>query len=277
MLYVWRALAGLLMALPAAVFFGGTTSGYPRGQAEIFDPGGVMLLETLRFARRGVLGIGASATALALVALALAVFPLVALLAGLGRDGRLTAGLLADRAARHAGTIALVTVAGAAAQGVVLALVLVVGAKITGALALAGPKDDLATAIVLVVALTLAAAIGVVRDLASVAAVRADKRFYVATSHALAIARRHLGRAFATWALSAVAAVALVVLAAVAAPPAARSTRPALLLAVILHQGAIFGACFAHAAWLAAAMRLYDEAMPQAPEAMAPAQDTTEP
>src|SRR6185312_3850115 len=48
LLYAYRALAGLLVALPAAITLGAPTASWPRRQAEIFDPGSTMLLESLR-------------------------------------------------------------------------------------------------------------------------------------------------------------------------------------------------------------------------------------
>ena len=45
----------LLIGLPAAAALGGPTSSWPRGQAELFDPGAVMLVESLRLARRALI------------------------------------------------------------------------------------------------------------------------------------------------------------------------------------------------------------------------------
>jgi hypothetical protein len=254
--YAYHALAGLLIALPAAAALSGPTASSPRGQAELFDPGGVMLLETLRFARRSLMPIGVSAGAVAAIALIAGVFPLAALLAGLGREGRLSVTFLADRAWAHAGTLALIFGLGTALQVVTVALLMLAGGKLIGALKLAPPPDDLAFVGLLAVAGGVGLAVGVLRDLASVAAVRGDHGLYVAASRALRCARRGGGRAMLGWAWRASLGFAGLVAAAWLAPRGVSTA--AVVAGAALHQAAIAGATFARASWLAAAMRLVD-------------------
>jgi hypothetical protein len=99
-------------------------------------------------------------------------------------------------------------------------------------------------------------AVGVLRDLASVAAVRGEQRLYVATSRALACARRAGGRAILGWAWRASLGFAGLLLAAWLSPRGAGVA--AVAAGVALHQAAIAGATFARASWLSAAMRLVD-------------------
>jgi hypothetical protein len=260
LVYAYRALAGVLIALPAALVLSGPTASWPRAGAELFEPGGVLLVETLHVARRSVALVDFSALSIAAPALLASVFPLGVLLAGLGREGRLSAAFLADRAWAHAGTLALIFGLGAALQSVAAAAVVLLGGRLIGALKLAAPPDDLAFVALFAVALAVALGLGVLRDLASVAAVRGDHGFYVAASRALHCAGRSGGRVLLGWAWRAALGFAGLVAAAWLSPRGAGMA--AVVAGVALHQAAIAGATFAHASWLAAAMRLVDAAAP---------------
>ncbi len=242
------------------VALGGPVSSWPRGQAELFDPGALMLMESLRLGRRALFPVEASAGATAVVALLAGVFPLGALLAGLGREGKLSASFLAGRAAAHAGTLALLFGAASLLQAATGALLSALGGRLIGSLHLDAPAEDLAFAGLFTVALGVVAALGVLRDLASVAAVRGGHGFYVASSRALACARKGFGWAFLDWAWRASLGVAGVALAAWLTP--AGVSAAAVAAGVALHQAAILGATFARASWLAAAMRRYDATEP---------------
>jgi hypothetical protein len=257
-LYAYRAVAALLIALPATALLSGGTASAPRGQAELFDPGAVMLLESVRFARRGLGAVTWSAGAIALLALLGSVIPLGALLAGISSEERPSIGFLAERAFKHAGTLALVLALGAMSQLTVIGLTLVLGGKVLGALSIVPPSEDIVFLLVVLVALALAAVVGVVRDLACVAAVRDELRLYSAGVAAFRSARRSLGRAIGAWAWRAALGTLGVVVVAVAAPPIAATSPVATAVSTVLHQLAILGATVAHASWLAAAMRIHD-------------------
>ncbi len=256
--YAYRAIAAFLIALPAAVALGGPVAAWPRGQGVLFDPGGVMLVEALRLSRRALDPSAMEAAAVALLALLAGVFPLAVLLVGLARDGRLPAGFLAARAVSHAGTLALLSLVAVPAQAIAGAFVAFLGGKLIGAFDLTTPAHDVATAALALVVLAVVCAAGVARDLALVAAVRGEHRFYVAASRALHLARHSGGRAFLAWAWRASLGLAGIVLAAWLAPSLAGASAWAVLAGFLLHQAAIAGATFARASWLAAAMRLYD-------------------
>jgi hypothetical protein len=259
--YAYRALAGLLIALPVAAAFGASETMYPRGQAELFDPGGVMFVESLRFVRRST-GIVSAGGSIAILAVLGGVLPLGALIAGLGREGRLPAGFLAGRALRHAGTLALIFGLGLLAQALAGALLGLLGEKFVGALSLSPMREDFAHVAVALVALSAVAAIGIVRDLASVAAVNGGHRFYVATSRALRCMRRMGGRAAVAWSWRSALGLAGIALAAWLAPPLAGAGAGAVLLGAALHQAGIAGAVFGRASWLAAAIRLQQATEP---------------
>jgi hypothetical protein len=258
LLWAYRALAGLLVALPAVVALGGVTSQYPRGQAELFDAGGVMLLETLRLGRRAIMPVFVAGGSVAIVAVILGLFPLAAVIAGLGREGRLGAAFLAGRAAAHAGTIALLFGLGVLAEGVVAVLASLLLGRLAGALHLAAPGDDLAAVAAFLLALLAAAVIGVIRDLAFVAAVHGDRRFYGAAVHAVSTFRRAPLRVTVAWAWRSLLGLVALGLAAWLAPSITATSGLAALAALALHQIALFAAAFARASWLAAAIRFHD-------------------
>jgi hypothetical protein len=274
--YAYRALAGLVIALPFAAAVGGPVAMYPRGQAELFDPGGVMFIESLRFMRRST-GIVSAGGSVALLAVLGGVLPLGALIAGLGREGRLPAGFLAGRALRHAGTLALLFGLSLLAQALAGAILVMLGEKLVGVLSLSPMREDFAHLAVALVALSAAAAIGVVRDLASVAAVHGGHRFYVATSRALRCVRRAGDLVAVAWSWRSALGLAGIVLAAWLAPPLAGAGAAAVLLGAALHQAGIAGAVFGRASWLAAAIRLTEatEPLPEAVPEVAPEPEPT--
>ncbi len=274
--YAYRAVAALLVALPAAAAIGGPTSSWPHGQSELFTPGGVLLMESLRLARRAVPVASYAGGAVAAVAILGGVIPLGALLAGLGQRGRVSVTFLAARTAAHAGTLALLCGLGALAQVIAAAAVVLIGGKVLDAFGLASPGDDLGVAALVAVALAVACVVGVVRDLACVAAVRGGLRFYLASARALRTARMATGRALGAWAWRGALGLGGAVAAACLAPSLAMTTTAGVLLGVVLHQGAILGMTFAHASWLAAAVRLHDATEPE-PEPVPALADTPEP
>jgi hypothetical protein len=280
LLYGYRALAALLLAMPAVVALGTPTASYPRRQGELFDAGGVMLIESLRLNRRALVPIETSAGIVAAVVLLAGIFPLAVLLAGLDREGRLSGARLAGRAFARTGTLALITVLGALLQALAGGVVMVLGSKVVGALRLVPPAEDLAQWGLLAVVFGVVLVAGVLRDLAAAAAVRGDHGLYVASARALSCARLAGGRALFAWAWRGALGLGGIVVAALLAPSLAGASAAAIAVGVVLHQAAIAGATFARASWLAAAMRFYDATTPRVEEAVTaeePAEPRAEP
>jgi hypothetical protein len=207
----------------------------------------------------------------AAVAIILGVFPLGALLAGLDREGRVGAGYLADRAWRHAGTLALLFGLSAIAQAIVGALCALLGGKVVDALKLVPPSEDIGGAVVALFVGLVVAFVGVVRDLGCAAAVRFDLRFYSAAVRAFQSVKKAGGRALFAWAWRAALGFAAVLIAVRLAPGLTGASAGAILVGVLLHQAALYGAAFAHASWLAAALGIVDAAAPQPAAVEAPA------
>jgi hypothetical protein len=254
-LYVFRVLVGLALALPAVVQLGSVVSRYPRGPALLFDDGGLLLLESLRLSRRALPAVIASGGFVAIAAAAIGLLPLGVLIAGLGVRGRVSIASLLGRAWMHAGTLALLYGLGFAAQIVVGVLALLLGGKLVDAVRLTPPAEDLAFLALIATIAALLAWIGVIRDLAYVAAVDRGHGLYLSVSRALlAIKARPLRTAFAWWWRAAIA-LALLAFAAWLTPSARGAGTAAVLFGVLLHQVALAGWAFARASWLAAAMR----------------------
>jgi hypothetical protein len=264
---LYRLVAGLLIAAPVASLFNVTVSGYPRGDAELFDPGGIMLLEALRLGLRAMPPTLIAAGLPALVALVVGLVPLAMLIAGLGRRGPLPRAFLARAAFDRLGTLTLLWGSTALAQVVLVVLVALLGGKLIDTLRLAPKGGDLAFLAVGAVAALLVVIAGVVRDLAAVAAVDDRERFYLSVARALRTLVRRPARVLAAYGARALLGLALLAAAFELAPPAGGS----LALAFALHEGAILAGVVLRASWLAAAIRLLAETAPRHQPAPAPA------
>ena len=265
---VYLFAAGFAVAAPWSALLHRTVLGYPRGDAELFDRGGVMLLEAIRLAARGAPAAMTSSGLVVLLAGAFGLLPFAMLIAGLGREGRVRAPFLAAHAVRPLGTLTLIWGLSFAAQALLGALLALLGIKLASGLHLAGRSEVIAHVILGVVTLLVLLPIGVARDLAMVSAVNDETRFYTSSARALRVLRRGLARplgAYLTRSLLALAAL----LAAFWIPAALRApaSPPAVAIPFLVHQLAIIGAVFLRASWLAAGIRLLDARAPlPAPE-----------
>ncbi|UQA55954.1 hypothetical protein [Polyangium aurulentum] len=256
--YAYRLAVALLVAGPFALLLGRAVSGYPRGDALLFDPGGLLFVEALRQTREALPPLAAGTVALLLLAAFVGLLPLAALIAALGERGRVTAGFLGERALRPVGTFALLL---GAAMGVQVVVSIIVVA-VTGALSRRPGLDDRAFDQVWLggaaVGFVLVLAVGVFHDLARVAAVRGDLGLRDAILCALDAARRAPGRIASAWLWrSALAAFALG--AAVVIGSRIGVHLPGRLVAsALVHQLGVLGAVFLRASWLAYAIHQVD-------------------
>ncbi len=260
---VYLLAAGFAVAAPWSALIHGTVAGYPRGDAELFDRGSVMLIEALRLAARGAPAAMTSSGLVVLLAGAFGLLPFAMLIAGLGREGRVRAPFLAARAVRPLGTLTLIWGLGFAAQAILGALLALLGLKVVGALHLAPRGEDLTQVILGGVALLALLPLGVARDLAMVSAVNDETRFYTSCTRAVRVLRRAFGRSLGAYLARSLLALA-VLLTAFWIPAALRApdSAPAVAVPFLLHQLAIVSAVFLRASWLAAAIRLLDDRAP---------------
>ncbi|MCC6555359.1 MAG: hypothetical protein IT372_20555, partial [Polyangiaceae bacterium] len=105
--FAYRAVAALLIAAPVTALVGEAVGAYPAGDAVLFEPGALMLLEIARLARIAAPALAAQIGAGALIAAALGLIPLAALLVALGRPGPLGAALVGARVARSLGPLVM--------------------------------------------------------------------------------------------------------------------------------------------------------------------------
>jgi len=259
--YAYRLAVALLVAWPFALLLGRAVSGHPRGDALLFDPGGLLLVEALRLTREALPPLGAGAVALFLLAAFVGLLPLAALIAALGERGRMTAGFLGERALRPVGTFALLFGAALGVQVVVSLVVLAV----TGALSRRPGLDDRAFDQVwlggVAVGFVLVLAVGVLHDLARVAAVRGDLGLRDAILCALDAARRAPGRLASAWLWRSLLAASALGAAAVIGSRIGVHPPGRLAAGALVHQVAVLGAVFLRASWLAYAIRHIDVAL----------------
>jgi hypothetical protein len=255
--------AGFGVAAPWSALLTRTVVGYPRGDAELFDRGGVMLVEAIRLGGRGAPAAMASSGFVVLLAGAFGLVPLAMLLAGLGREGRVRAPFLAARAVGSLGTLTLIWGLSFAAQAILGALLGLLGVTLVGAFHLAPRGEALAHVGVGVVALLALLPLGVARDLAMASAVNDATRLYTSSSRALRVLRGGLVRPLGAYLARALLALAAL-LVAFWIPTVLRAPDAPLPVALplLLHQLAIVGAVFLRASWLAAAIRLLDARTP---------------
>lgn len=254
----YRALAALLLAAPVSVLVGGMLGEHPRGDAMLFDAGGLMLTEVARLTELAVPALIAQLGIGALLAAALGLVPLAALIIALGREGPLRAGHVAARVGRAIGPLTLLWGVALAAQVAVAGLTTLIGAKLSGALSLSGDAERLGQAIVIAAALLSAGILGVVHDLARVAAAHGGLGFYDAAARALGVVRAAPLAVGWSWGWRAGVAAGAVVLAAWVGLRVGVASGGKIALAFAVHQAGLLAACWMRASWLAAAIRRVD-------------------
>jgi hypothetical protein len=259
--YAWRAVVALLLAAPLAAAAGQTIGGYPRGDAELFDPGAAMLLEALRLARPAWAAVvGESTALLALVAVA-GLLPMAVVIVAVGHEGRLHVGPLLGRAGDRLGTLALLLGIAMALEAVVIAVVVLAAESLIGRLHPIPPRADMMRAGGVALGVLVALIVGVVHDLARVAAVHRRLGLYRAASAALTTFRRAGGRALGAYALRGIVSLAVLAGAAFAVERFRSDSAGALAAGWMLHQIALLLAVACRVSWLAAALRLVETSL----------------
>ncbi|WP_437736552.1 hypothetical protein [Sorangium sp. So ce1335] len=253
-----RAIASLVVATPLSVLAADLVGGYPRGDAILFDPGGLMLTELGRLAAVAAASLTAQLGLGALVAAALGLVPLAVLLAALTQGGPLSAQTVGARAARALGPLTLLWGVALAAQVAAAALVLLPGMQLCAELLVLPRTRDIAAIAVAAVALVPVAAIGLLHDLARVALVDDQRGFHAAASRGLATLQAAPLAAAWAWAWRGALAVVALACGAWAIHLAGVGTGPRVAAAFAAQLAALAVAAYLRASWLAAALRLSD-------------------
>ncbi len=250
-------LAGGLVAgspLSAALLSTGAAAG-PSGDAALFEPGALILLEALRIGARPLASAVSSSALIALAVALLALVPLAALIATLATRPRPV-----HAAVSHFSSFALLA-------GLTLLLrVLVMGGATLIWMAVEGwfdgalsepTEDKLLLGWIALTAVALAL-VGIVQDLARAACVVHDCRALGALSIGLSALRARPGAVLLGWLTPAAWSIALFCGAAFAVGwiDVSRPGGGRAWLAFLVHQLAIFGFIALRAWWLADAVRL---------------------
>ena len=259
LLYVYRAVAGLIIALPLSLAVSRVVGKTPRGDAELFDPGGMMLLETLRLIEPSAMPLGFQAAVSVVLVGFFGLVPLAMILESLSMEGRLRWGTLVQRAFRRLGTLSLLFGIAVAAEAGATALFVTIGDKTLDRVAWSDSRHrDIAHVILWTAGLSIFILVGIIHDLSRVMVVRKHIGLYGGVACALRIFRR---RALAVlFAYGWRGALALTALGAAiwAAPQIGQESKGELVLLTLMSQAAILVMVYLRVDWLAAAMRIGD-------------------
>jgi len=258
--YAVHAVLALAFGWPLARVLANPTLAHPRGDLVLFEPGAIYLTETMRFTRAQVTTAAEGMTLGLLLTLYLGLFPLGVMLCALGREGRARWSDLAAGALRSFGPLSALLGASLLAAALACAVPLTMGELLDGKLrpALSDRGADLVEAGFRVVALAVAATLGVIHDLARAAAVTRELPALPAAVLGAAALRAHPIAAIGAWSLRGLSALLLVVLAARATTHIGIDTSTRLAMVTLLHQAVAFALVFLRTDWLAFAIRLVE-------------------
>lgn len=258
-------LAGLRLALATvvatplvSVFASSGIGHYPAGDALLFEPGGLMLVEVVR---RTAPALGASfngSLGLLLLAVLPALFGVAVLMVALVEPGRLKLPSCLARAAEVFPSFVLISGLSALAQAAVVLCLTLLGGSLGGSFGAVERSADLVLLVSLLAGLLGAGLVQMLADLARAARVAGRSSTWDALAAGLNAARGAPGRAAGSFALAAVAALAAVVGSAIVtqwlAVDRAGSWRVALVF--VVHQLTVLFTVYVHAVWYSAALRL---------------------
>jgi hypothetical protein len=268
MVWAWRYFAAWLISTPIVDAIAATGIGrHPRGDAPLFEPGGLHLFEVARLLLGAVSAVAETTFALLMVAAFAGLIPLAALLVALSVDGRLRFSPWVSKALGHFPAFALLTGATWLLQGAVLASAVLIFFGVRSALdQRAGERiADLGALAAGGAVLLFALLISVLHDLARAAVVKRELRAGAAVALGLRAARARPGRTALAWIGPALLSLLAVVLAALVVDRLAvdRGGSGRATWAWIVHQLAAFALVALRAVWLAAALRLVDGQKPE--------------
>lgn len=252
----FAALVGLAWSAPLAAAIGAATGAYPRGDVELFDPGGVMFLEALRHLRLSMPAIGAAWLVLAVAALPLGMVVLGFCIALLGAPGDVRPTWALARAVRALPSLTLVGLVALAADGLLVALIMIGGGSIVRSSWPEAPARDIARWSLLACVFAVVCAVGVLHDLARVAAVTGPRSTYDALAAALQTARRRPGRVAWAYTWRALLGLGAAGGAAWLGIRIGKSAPGAILAMALVHQVGLAAMGWSRLAWLAQAARL---------------------
>lgn len=265
-MWLVRALLAVLLAYPLASAAGALVRGYPRGDAELFDGGALMLLELGRVLEPTLPALTGQASVVVVLAMVLGLLPMAALIVAIGHRGPLRFGAVLGRAGERMGALVLLLGMALMAQAFCLVAPVLLAQWVIERMAWYPPREDIVRTVGIVVGVLLALAVGVAHDLSRVAAVQRRLGFYDAGALGLRTFTRSLGRALGGYAWRAALAGALVVLGYLLVTRLPVEGRGAIVMPWVVHQGALLAAFALRASWLGAALRMVEAKAPRLSE-----------
>jgi hypothetical protein len=189
-MYLVRALGGVWFAEHMSRAALAVLGGVGARDDTLFEPGGVVLIEALRFARLSshaiVFGGAAVATLLAFAGL----LPLAMLILALGRGRAMRVGELADASIEQLATLVWLEIVAWIAYGLVLAVAVMMAATAVSLTGASGKTEDACLLAFAVGCALFVIGIGIVHDLARVASVHDRAGVYASLVTALRVFRR---------------------------------------------------------------------------------------
>lgn len=261
LVWLWRTVASWLIVGPvvAALASAGSDT-LPTGDAALFEPGGLMLIEAVRLGARALrMALHQAAWSFALMA-ALGLVPLSMLLVALASDERPAAGAWIGRALEH--LPALIFIGGITlllqGLGVLVGGLLAWAARDLAMRSLDERAVDLVTLGAASIGVLLALTAGIYADLARAVAVYQRRRARDALVIAGGVLWRRLLRALAGWMSPALWSLAAMIAGAIVVGMlhVERAGAWRLAGAALAHQGVILAIVALRAVWLAQALRL---------------------
>ena len=247
--YLYRAGVGLLAAAPLSLAFGAVVGGHPRGDAVLWEPGGVWLVESLRLVRPALGAALAYGGVVAVLAAFGWLLPLGVLIASLS-SGRPNLRACLQRTAARLGTLALLLGLTWLLQAVVIVLTVVVSQLI----AQGDAPVDLALRLgVWGLGAGICWAAACLQDLARIGCIHGDCGLWDSGARAL-LALRRSGLALG-WAAAWRTAIALGALVGALGAGVVWARGDQLAALVLLHQAVIVWFVWLRAAWLQQAAR----------------------
>lgn len=260
--YAYRLVVAALVATPFAVMFGAAAGGYPRRDAVLFDDGGFLFIEAMRRSSAAMPPVTIGALTLLVVASFAGIVPLAALIGALGVKGRVTARDLGAFALRPVGTFALLFGAFAAVQGIVAAIVMAIGGAIARRPAFDAPGADRVKFVFAIVALVVVLVIGIVHDLARVAAARDALGFRASIRRGWRTLKTSHLRVFGAWSVRAALGALMLFAGFSVALRIGVDSGAKVAAGFLVYQASVVVALFLRASWLASAIRHVDAARP---------------
>ncbi|WP_284720801.1 hypothetical protein [Polyangium sorediatum] len=263
LVYAFRLVAAFLLAWPFAVTLGGAVAGYPRGDAVLFDQGGLLLLEALRRSSGGLRPATASTLLLLVLVSFLGLLPLAALLGALGAKGRVVARDLGAWALRPLGTFSLLLGAAALVEALLGGVLIAIGNAVARRETIDLRAADQVRIGFVAAAIVLVLLVSVFHDVARAAAVRGELGMRASIKRAFEAVRSAPLALLAGWSWRAALGAVLLGAAVVLGSRIGVERKTQVFAAFLVHQASVLAVLFLRASWLASALRHVDRVLPR--------------